>query len=318
MSRVTIDSGRRWADPARAAWAGTLLACCMMLSGCGIQRIAVNQLGDALAGGTGTVYSGDDSPELIRAATPFSLKLMESLLAENPGHRKLLLATSRGFTQYAYAFVKQDADEIEDEDIDRALEIRADAKRLLLRARDYGLRAIDVDHRGFSEQLRESPKKAVSAIGKMDIDKLYWTGAAWGAAISISKDDAALIGDLPIVQAIMERVLALDESYDHGAAHGFFISYEMAKPGDPAEAAKKARRHFARAVELSGGLDTSPYVSLAEAVSIPEQNRKEFETLLGKALEIDPDARPELRLSNAVFQRRARWLLSRKDRIFLE
>src|SRR5512145_1616129 len=131
MSRQTIGSGRRWADPSRAALAGTLLACCIMLSGCGIQRVAVNQLGDALAGGTGTVYSGDDSPVLIRAATPFSLKLMESLLAENPGHRKLLLATSRGFTQYAYAFVKQDADEIEDENIDRALAIRGDAKRLL-------------------------------------------------------------------------------------------------------------------------------------------------------------------------------------------
>ncbi len=291
----------------------------LLLAGCGMKRLAVNQLGDALAGsGGGTVFSGDDSPELIRAATPFSLKLMESLLAENPGHRKLLLATSRGFTQYAYAFVKQDADEIEDEDIDRALEIRAEAKRLLLRARDYGLRALEVDHRGFGELLRKSPSRAVGAVGKRDIDKLYWTGASWGAAISLAKDDAALIADLPIVEAIMGRVLALDEAYDHGAAHGFFIAYEMGKPGDAAEAAKRARKHFDRAVELSGGLDASPYLSLAEAVAIPGQDKKEFETLLGKALEIDVEARPELKLSNTVFQRRAKWLLSRKDRLFLE
>jgi predicted anti-sigma-YlaC factor YlaD len=289
-----------------------------LLPGCGIKRLAVNQLGDALAGGgTGTVFSGDDSPELIRAATPFSLKLMESLLAENPGHRKLLLATSQGFTQYAYAFVKQDADEIEDENIEKALAIRGDAKKLLLRARDYGLRAIEVDHRGFGEQLRKDPSKAVGTVGKKDIAKLYWTGAAWGAAISVAKDDAALIGDLPIVEALMGRVLALDEAFDHGAAHGFFISYEMAKPGDAAEAAKRARKHFDRAVELSGGLDASPYVTLAEAVAIPAEDKKQFEELLGKALEIDAGAKPELRLSNTVFQRRARWLLSRKDRLFL-
>lgn len=318
MSRLEKTSGRDSTGPSRAASVGALLAACTLLVGCGIQRIAVNQLGDALAGGSGTVYSGDESPELIRAATPFSLKLMESLLAENPGHRKLLLATSRGFAQYAYAFVKQDADEFEDENIDKAIEIRADAKRLLLRARDYGMRAIEVDHKGFGEQLQKDARKAAAMVGKDDIDKLYWMGAAWGAAISLGKDDAALIADLPVVQAVMERVLALDEGYDRGAAHGFFISYEMAKPGDAAEAAKRARKHFRRAVELSRGLDASYYVALAEAVSVPEQNKKEFEELLGKAIEVDVQARPDLRLSNAVFQRRARWLLSRKDRLFLE
>ena len=310
--------GRGLADAPWGAWAAALSVALVLLPGCGIKRLAVNQLGDALAGGgTGTVFSGDDSPELIRAATPFSLKLMESLLAENPGHRKLLLAASQGFTQYAYAFVKQDADEIEDENIDKAVAIRAEAKKLLLRARDYGLRAIEVDHRGFGDLLRKDAPKAVGAVGKKDIAKLYWTGAAWGAAISVAKDDAALIADLPIVEAVMGRVLALDETYDRGAVHGFFISYEMAKPGDAAEAAKRARKHFERAVELSKGLDASPYVSLAEAVAIPAENKKEFEELLGKALAIDVNARPELRLSNTVFQRRARWLLSRKERLFL-
>lgn len=312
-TRDCLGDGGPWL---RAA--GLLLAS-LLMAGCGIKRLAVNQLGDALAGGGGgTVFSGDDSPELIRAATPFSLKLMESLLAENPGHRKLLLASSRGFTQYAYAFVKQDADELEDEDIDRALEIRGEAKRLLLRARDYGLRALEVDHRGFGELLRKDPAKAAGAVGKRDIDRLYWTGASWGAAISLAKDDAGLIGDLPIVEALMERVLALDEAYDNGAAHGFFIAYEMAKPGDAAEAEKRAREHFDRAVELSDGMDAAPYLSLAEAVAIPGQDKKAFEELLGKVLEIDIGARPELKLSNTVFQRRARWLLSRKDRLFLE
>lgn len=306
------------ADAPRGAVAAALSLALILLPGCGIKRLAVNQLGDALAGGgSGTVFTGDDSPDLIRAATPFSLKLMESLLAENPGHRKLLLATSQGFTTYAYAFVKQDADEIEDENIDKALAIRGDAKKLLLRARDYGLRAIEVDHRGFGDLLRKDPAKAVGTVGKKDIAKLYWTGAAWGAAISLAKDDAALIGDLPIVEALMGRVLALDETFELGAVHGFFIAYEMTKPGDAAEAAKRARKHFDRAVELSGGLDASPYVTLAEAVAIPGEDKKQFEELLGKALEIDVDAKPELRLSNTVFQRRARWLLSRKDRLFL-
>src|ERR1043165_7225484 len=75
--------------------------------GCSIKRMAVNKLGDALAGG-GTTFASDDDPALIKAAVPFSLKLMESLLNESPNHKGLLFATTSGFTQYGYAFVQQD------------------------------------------------------------------------------------------------------------------------------------------------------------------------------------------------------------------
>ena len=43
----------------------------------------------------------------------------------------------------------------------------------------------------------------------------------------------------------------------------------------------------------------------------------EFKELLNRALAINPDAKPEWRLVNLVMQRRARWLLSRTDELFL-
>src|SRR5882672_7464279 len=86
---------------------------CGFSTGCSIKRMAVNKLGDALAAG-GTTFASDDDPELVKAAVPFSLKLMESLLAESPNHKGLLFAASSGFTQYAYAFVQQDAEELEE------------------------------------------------------------------------------------------------------------------------------------------------------------------------------------------------------------
>src|SRR5215510_5671697 len=99
------------------------LSCAVVLSaGCSIKRMAVNKVGDAVAGG-GATYASDDDPELIKAAAPFSLKLMESLLAESPNHKGLLFATASGFTQYSYAFVQQEADEMEDKDLARAAEI---------------------------------------------------------------------------------------------------------------------------------------------------------------------------------------------------
>ncbi len=66
-----------------------------------MKRMAVNKLGDALAGGA-TTFASDDDPERVKAAAPFSLKLMESLMTESPNHKGLLFATASGFTQYAF------------------------------------------------------------------------------------------------------------------------------------------------------------------------------------------------------------------------
>src|SRR5262245_23362409 len=70
----------------------------LMLCGCSIKKMAINRLGDALAGG-GNTFASDDDPELVKAAVPFSLKLIESLLAESPSHPGLLLAATSGFVQ---------------------------------------------------------------------------------------------------------------------------------------------------------------------------------------------------------------------------
>jgi len=50
---------------------------------------------------------------------------------------------------------------------------------------------------------------------------------------------------------------------------------------------------------------------------VQKQNLKEFESVLHLALAINPDLKPEWRLANLVMQRRAKWLLSRTEQLFL-
>jgi len=293
-----------------------LLLLCLAANGCSLRRLAVNQVGNALAAG-GTTFAADDDPELIKAATPFSLKLMESLLAESPHHRGLLLATASGFTQYGYAFVQQEAEEIEAENLTQARALQTRARRLYLRARDYGLRGLETRQPGFTARLQELPSEAVSKLSQGDVPLIYWTAVAWAAAISLTKDDPALVGDLPKVETLIDRALALDESWDRGAIHGFLITFTMARATGEGDPAVRAARHFDRAVELSGGRLAGPYVSFAEAVCIPREDRAQFELLLRQALAINPDDEPATRLVNLVMQRRAAWLLSRVDKVFL-
>jgi predicted anti-sigma-YlaC factor YlaD len=297
-------------------WCALAVLLGLLTTGCSVRKMAVNAAGNALAGG-GTTFTADDDPELIKAALPFSLKLMESLLAESPRHEGLLLATSSGFTSYAVAFVQQDADEAGSENFEKAEALNKRALRLYLRARNYGLRGLDVRHPGFEKKLRANPAAAVKVTTKADVPLMYWTAAAWAKAISLSVDDPNLVGDLPMIEALINRALELDESWNQGAIHSFLITYEMSRALPEAEREARARKHFARAMELSQGGQAGPLVALAEAVSVPKHDAPEFEALLTQALAIDPDQHPESRLLNLVLQRRARWLLAQRDELFL-
>ena len=288
----------------------------LAIGGCSIKRIAVNKIGDSLAS-SGTTFASDDDPELIADAVPFSLKLMESLLEVNPRHRGLLFATASGFTQYAYAFVQQEADRLEDQDLAKATAARARARRLYLRARDYGLRGLETRYRDFGQRLRADPRAAVRQAIVRDVPMLYWTAAAWGAAVSLSKDDPEMVADQPLFEALIDRALELDEQFEDGSIHAFLISYEPARQGAEGDPYHRARAHFDRAVSLTSGQLAGPFVALAEAVSVNRQDRAEFESMLQRALAIDADAKPEWRLANLIMQRRARWLLTRVDDLFL-
>ena len=136
-----------------------------LASGCSVERLATNRIADTLAG-SGTTYASDDDPELVEAALPFSLKLMESVLAETPEHRGLLSATSAAFTQYAYAFVQQEGDALALDDSDAAWVSWNRARKLYLRARDYGLRGLEVAHPGFRQALAADRAAARRAGGQ--------------------------------------------------------------------------------------------------------------------------------------------------------
>lgn len=294
-----------------------LLSLLLLVGGCSVRQAAIERLADAVAGG-GDSYAMDDDAELVRAAAPFSLKLTESLLAENPRHPGLLLAATRGFTQYAYAFVQQEAEELEEYDLAKAAVLQERARRLYRRARDYGLRAMALRRPDIARELQQDPRRAAAQYGRADAALLYWTAASWGGLIGLSKDHPESLADLPVMEALIDRALELDESFERGAIHTFLIAYESVRPGVGGDPASRARMHFARAVELSAGGDPAPFVALAESVSVPEQRRDEFQELLRQALAIDGDRHPENRLANLVSQRRARWLLARTGRLFNE
>ncbi len=197
------------------------------------------------------------------------------------------MAACQGFTQYSYGFLQEDADEIEAKDLAGSNALRSQAKNLYLRARNYGLRGLDVKHSNFEKDLRQDSQSAVARTTVSDVALLYWTAASWAGAIALSKDNPELIADLPYVEALIDRALKLREDFDYGAIHTFLITFESSRPGAKGDPAVRSRTHFERAMQLSSGQLASPLVSYAEVISISKQNKAEFQALLDQALRID-------------------------------
>jgi predicted anti-sigma-YlaC factor YlaD len=285
-------------------------------AGCSLRKMAMGSVANSLSK-SGDTFASDDDPELIRAAVPFSLKLVESLLAELPEHRGLLLTACSGFTQYGYAFVDHDSEFVKTDDYARFTGLQDRARRLYLRGRDYCLRSLELKYGGIRRALAADAAAAARRIERAELPLLYWTVASWGKAVSLSLDRPELIGDLPIVQVLVRRALALDESFNRGALHEVMISIE-AVPEAMGGSRARARQHFERAVALSEGAAAGPYVSFARSVLVPEQRRDEFVEHLQRALDVDVDALPALRLPNILAQQQARFLLDHADDLFLE
>ena len=295
-----------------------LLAALALLSGC--KSVALKFAADAAAG-TGDNYAKDDDPELVRAAVPFGLKTMEGVLDEKPRHEGLLTALSSGFTQFSYAFVQTDAD-IADlgGKLEEARAGRDRARRLYVRGREYGLRGLDVRRSPLGASLRAGGDKARAALAKAqkgDVPLLYWTATAWVLSIAANKADMAAIAELPTPIAMMERALALDEGWNDGSIHEFFVAYDATRSAAEGGGPDRAKAHLDRALALSMNKKLGPRVSWAEGVLVQRQDRDEFVRVLQEVLRADPGEVPRFRLGNLIAQKRAKALLAHVDDLFL-
>jgi len=294
------------------------------LAACSLKTVALRTLADTVAE-PGGVYSRDDDPELVRDALPVMLKIMEQLGDGLPDHKGIHLALVRSFTSFGAAFVEEDADHMQEQSVEKARPLYARARRLFRRAWGYGEKGLDlaVPGLGAAFDLHSKADKAERArllalVKKEDVGMLYWCGAALGSLVSVSKDDMQVVGELPKVEQLMTRALALDETFDEGAIHEFFITYDGARSAAQGGGPARARQHFERARALSKNKKVGPLVALAEAVTIDTQDKKTFVSLLEEALAFDVDSDLEHRLVNMLAQRRARWLLARTSDLFAD
>ncbi|MEK7758755.1 MAG: TRAP transporter TatT component family protein, partial [Pseudomonadota bacterium] len=183
-----------------------------------------------------------NDPETVEAGAPAYLLLIDGLIRDNPKSEDLLLSGAKLYGAYAGVFVK---------DAERA-------QRLTSKSRDYAERAL-CRHRtelcGLGKRPYDDYRAALDGLSKDDVPVLYTFASAWAGWIQAHSGDWNAVADLAKVRAAMERVVALDETYERGSAHLYLGVMTTLLPPALGGKPEEGRSHFERAVVLSQGRD---------------------------------------------------------------
>lgn len=250
---------------------------------------------------SGAILNQDD-PETVEAGMPSYLLLIDSLIEGDPKNEDLLLAGSKLYGSYASAFIKEP--------------VRA--KRFAGKARSYGDRALCVHDKRLCNLLDRPFEEFSAAIGVLkagDVPVLYAGGSAWAGWVQANSSDWNAIANLAKVKAAMERVVVLDEAYDHGEAHLYLGVIATLLPPTLGGKPEEGRVHFERAIALSAGHDLMVKVEYARRYARIIYDRPLHDRLLHEVLDADAAA-PGLTLSNTLAKRQARELLASADNYF--
>lgn len=267
--------------------------------GCGT---LISSATTGLAENVSAAVLDQEDPLLVRDGAPAYLIAIDGLIEGDPKNETLLLAGARLYSAYASAFV---------EDPERA-------SRLTTRALGYGQRALCVRNVALCESAAGSLDDFEAQLAKTttkDLPALYGFGSAWATWVQMNASDWNAIADLPKVQALMERVVALDDSYEQGGAHLFLGVLYTLRPASLGGKPDVGRMHFEKAVAQSDGRNLMAKVLFARQYARLVFDQELHDQLLVEVVEADPVERG-FTLSNSMAQEMAEELLVESEEYF--
>lgn len=276
-----------------------LLAAALAVTGCG--RLVSKATSGVSSGLTAGIENHDD-PDTVRAALPAYLLMLDGLIESSPDNPNLLLAGSRLYGVYAGIFV----------------DTPERATRLARRALNYAGRVFCPDHPTICESKGrpfEEFEAAASALAKRELEPLFAYAAAWAGLIQADSGNWSMIADIPKVQALLERVVTLDPSYQNGQPLLYLGVLSTLLPPAYGGKPEEGQAYFERALALSGGRNQMARVLYAQHYTRLVFDRELHDRLLDEALAADPAA-PHLTLINVLAQQRAAELKASADDYF--
>lgn len=256
-----------------------------------VQACAVTRLGENLSYG---VLDNDDI-ELVGEGLPTYLLMIDGMIANWPESESFLQSGASLYSAYAGIYIT---------DPERA-------QRMTGKAMGYALRAAcanDDDWCDVRTMPIEEFDDLLAGAGKGDVPAMYVLGSTWVGYIQQNSSDWGAVGELGRVDALMQRVVELDEGYEFGQAHMYLGALNSILPASLGGNPDLAKSHFDQAVSLSGGRNLLAKTLCAERYARMVFDQTLHDQLLREVLEADPNEHG-LTLQNRYAQREAQALL---------
>ncbi|HEY3358264.1 MAG TPA: TRAP transporter TatT component family protein [Polyangia bacterium] len=288
------------------------------LAACNPTRYGVDQGARVITAAAPVFYTEPDVT-FAREAMAANLKLVEGLLLVSSQNRDLLVRAAEGFCGYAFLFVEDDYEALAPSEEAQRAPLAARASAFYDRAEDYAIRYLEVRRPGVRKALTGPPAELEAVLGQMDtrdVPGLFWLAFAKAGYLNLNRDKVDAIASLGRIEAVLGRVIQLDERFFHGGAHLALGAILSSRPrmlgGDPA----RGRREIERAIALSDGRFLLSKLLLARHYAVAVGDRALFEQVLREVAAASPALLPEQRLANEIARRRAERYLGLADELF--
>ena len=238
----------------------------------------------------------------VESGGPAYLLMVDGLIQGDPENVSLLSSAAKLYTAYTSVFIKD----------------KARAKKLTDKALSYAFRAV-CERRPEACSMRSSRYQPfvdiIAGMNLKDVPVLYTLGESWAGWIQAHKDSLIAIAELSRVEAIMKRVVELDELFEDGGAHFYLGVFSTLLPPALGGRVEEGRKHFEQAIEISGGRNLMVKVTFAKQYARLMFDRKLHDRLLHEVLKADPNL-PGYALINTLAQQEAQDLLDSADNYF--
>ena len=286
MNHLRLCENRRMTRTIPSLWFAALLSLC--LSGC---AAIVQKASDRFADNFGSAILDSEDPATVRDGLPAYLLLLDSLIAgQTPGDKSnasLLFAAAKLNGAYAGNFTGDDSKH---------------AQRLAKKALDYARSGVCLSDAALCAALDQDPDHfAIILNTSKNPEPLYALASAWAGYVQTHSDDMAAIADLPKLQALLERVVALDPNHDHGQAYVYLGVLNSLRPESVGGKPELGRKYFEQAIAISGGHNLYAKTLMAQYYARLVFDQELHDRLLTEVLAADPKS-PGFTLTNTLAQ----------------
>ncbi len=259
---------------------------------------------ERFANNLGNAILSQTDPEVAAASIPTFMVMMDSLVLDSPKNTVILSASANLNSAYASLFASSDAQ----------------AKQLTEKSLRQARTAICTKVAEICSQNNlnlDQFKKILASVDKSKIDLLYSFGTAWAGWIQSHRDDWNGLAQVPKVEAVMSRVVELDEQFEWGRGHLYLGVINSQLPPALGGKPEIGRMHFERAIEISAGQDLVAKVEFARNYARLMFDQELHDLLLKDVIDAKTTV-VTLNLSNAVAKQQAKQLLGTSKEYFEE